>query len=90
MTVQIAVPNVFRTIAPNDTTDLPFYVQMGPTNGLTDSIFVGTGGIVVVRLADGVTKQTFTVPSGAVLRVAARGVDASVTSALLMVAQYIV
>jgi hypothetical protein len=78
-TVRIAlVFNVFVPITPNDTQDLA---------ALTTSVYVGTGGTLAVVAEDG-TVTMITAPSGAILPIRIRRVNATGTTASGLIALY--
>ena len=68
------------TITKSDTVNFPV---------LTEAIYVGGAGIVIVVYEDDST-QSFTCPAGALLPVKAKRVNSTTTSATLMVGLYTV
>jgi len=74
-----------KAIVPSDANDLAAY---GAANAnLCDAIYVGGAGVVAVVFQDG-TVVNFTCVAGEVLPVRARRVNATNTTATLMVALY--
>jgi hypothetical protein len=71
--------NYFRAIATSDTVDLP--------DGESDAIYVGGAGVVVAVRKDGTTVN-FTAVAGGILPIKAKRVNATSTTATLLVALY--
>lgn len=80
MAVQGVAPyNRALAISKSDTVNFP--------NGLCDAIYVGGAGIVVAIMEDD-TAVNFTAVAGEILPIAAKRVNATTTTATLMVALY--
>lgn len=71
--------NQAKAVTTSDTVDLPF--------GLCDALYVGGAGIVVAVLEDNSTVQ-LTAVAGSILPIRLRRVNATSTTATLMVALY--
>jgi len=71
-------------ITTSDTVDL---APWSATNTLTTGVYVGGAGIVVAVFQDG-TAVNFTAVAGATLPLAVRRINATTTSATLLVALY--
>lgn len=86
--MQVTQPfNVLRLISPDDTADLPMFAASGR---LTDAVYVGVAGDVVVVMADNST-QVFTVPTGGTYHPwAVRRINAVNTTAQQLIACYAV
>jgi hypothetical protein len=72
--------NVFQALTPSDTVDLP--------RGLTQALWVGSGGDVAAVSADNRVTVFAAVPAGSWLPIAVRRVNASGSSASGLVALY--
>lgn len=85
--------NYDETVSPDDNADFPRFTNFGQ---LTGSIYVGVGGDVVIVTQNNIPKTYKNVPSGTLLNVAARrvnatnSVDGARTSALNLLALYVV
>lgn len=71
--------NVARAVTPSDTVEIP--------DGVTDALWVGGAGVVVAVLQDGKTVN-FTTLAGAFLPLRVKRVNATSTTATLIVALY--
>jgi hypothetical protein len=82
----ISPTNKWVTVAVSDTVDLTLYTQR---QELTDAIYVGNGGgdVALVDQSNDVTVFT-AVPAGTTLRVGARRVNATGTTATSILALY--
>jgi len=83
------VANYTESITPSDTVDQPAYTYKGR---LTDGIWVGGAGTLTVVLQDNtVVSASFTgATAGTTIRVAARRVNATGTSATALRALYVI
>ena len=81
MAAEVTAPfNYFEDITTSDTVDIQAFTREGR---LTEAIYVGVGGTVVV-FSQSLKSQSFVgVPAGSMLRVAARRVGASSTASSL-------
>jgi hypothetical protein len=88
MAVQQTQPyNVQLAVQPDDSADLARFTS---DQHLTGAIYVGVGGDVVVVTQNNQSQLYKNVPSGTLLTVAARRVNATNTTALNMLALYVV
>jgi hypothetical protein len=72
--------NVFQALTPSDTVDLP--------RGLTQALWVGSGGDVAAVSADNRVTVFAAVPAGSWLPIAVRRVNAASTTSTGLVALY--
>lgn len=84
-----APANYFEPITPSDTVDQPAYTSKGR---LTDAIYIGgTGDLSIVMQNGAVLTASFKgLPVGTMIKVAARRVNASGTSATQLTACYVI
>lgn len=75
----------FQTVTPSDTVDLP---QWTANQRLTDALWVGGAGNIVLVAEDGSTVTINAVPAGTQLNVGVRRVNATNTTATGIVALY--
>lgn len=88
MSVQQTQPyNVQTVVQPDDAADLPRFTS---DQQLTGAIYVGTTGDVSVVMQNNQGQLYKAVPAGTMLNVAARRVNATNTTALNMLALYVV
>jgi hypothetical protein len=72
--------NYLAAVTPSDTVDLPL--------GLTDALYVGGAGALVVVLEGGETVTFAAVPAGTTLRIRIKRVNTTGTAATSIVALY--
>ena len=75
-----AIYNKIRAITTSDTVDMPDFTATGR---LTDAIWVGGAGNLIVVQQDGTTATFTAVAAGVTVPVAARRINASTTATLL-------
>jgi hypothetical protein len=73
------VYNIYRNVAPSDTVDLP---------QPSDAVWVGGAGNVAAVMQDGTVSVFTAVPAGVALPIKARRINATLTTATLLVALY--
>lgn len=79
--------NLWATISPDDSADLPQFKTGGR---LTNALYVGTTGDVVIVGQNNIATTWKAVPAGTILPVAARRVNATNTTATALLACYVV
>lgn len=79
--------NVQTPVQPDDSYDLPRFLS---DQHLTGGVYVGVGGDVAVVMQNNQLQTYKNVPSGTLLNVAARRVNATNTTALNLLALYVV
>jgi hypothetical protein len=79
--------NVQTAVSPDDADDL---LRFKSDQQLTGAIYVGTGGDVTVAMQNNQAQTWKNVPSGTTLLVAARRINATNTTALNLLALYVV
>ena len=88
MSVQQTQPfNVQIAVMPDDSSDLPRFTS---DQQLTGGVYVGVGGDVSVAMQNNQSQVYKNVPSGTTMNVAARRVNGTGTTALNMLALYVV
>ena len=83
----LAIFNVQTVVQPDDAADLPRFLS---DQRLTDAIYVGTAGDVVVAMQNNQVATYKNVASGTLLPLSARRVNATSTTALNLLALYVV
>ena len=84
----VARYNIYKPITPSDTVNIDVATGIGENDYPTDAIWVGGAGIVAAVRQDG-TVLNFTCVAGSILQIAAIRVNATNTTATLLVAMYI-
>ena len=74
--------NVWRPVTPSDTTDLP--------DGLTNALWIGSGGDVAAVMQNGQVQVFAAVPAGAWMPLTVKRINASGTTATGIIALYFV
>lgn len=83
----VAIYNIWQDITPSDTVPIDRVPLSGGLSEGTDAIWVGGAGIVVAVMQNG-TVGAFTCTAGTLLPIAAVRVNATATTATLMLALY--
>ena len=79
--------NVQIVVMPDDSADLPRFTS---DQQLTGGVYVGVGGDVAIAMQNNQVQTYKNVPSGTTMNVAARRVNATNTTALNLLALYVV